>query len=113
MKSEFNDDFSSTLKKGFLFYGPYVDLESGAYVANVTLKLTSANNEDIGFIDIVSDNGQNVINRIDVKKMDFINGEKNFTIPFTLVEGTSDVEVRMYNYDDVEIAAESLSIEMR
>ncbi|MSS10795.1 hypothetical protein FYJ38_19410 [Clostridium sp. WB02_MRS01] len=113
MKSEFNDDFYSTLKKGFLFYGPYVDLEPGAYVANVTLKLTSANNEDIGFIDIVSDNGQNVINRIDVKKTDFINGEKNFTIPFTLVEGTSDAEVRMYKNDDVEIAAESLSIEMR
>ncbi len=113
MKSEFNDDFSSTFKKGFLFYGPYVDLESGAYVANVTLKLTSANNEDIGFIDIVSDNGQNVINRIDVKKMDFINGEKNFAIQFTLVEGIKEVEVRMYNYDDVEIDAESLSIEMR
>jgi len=114
MKSEFNDDFTSTLfKKGFLFYGPYVDLEPGTYIANVTLKLMSAIKEDIGFIDIVSNNGQNTINRIDVKKTNFINGEKNFTIPFTLAEDSSNVEVRMYINGDVKITAESLFIEMR
>ena len=113
MKSEFNNDFTSTLKNGFLFYGPYVDLETGTYVVNVTLKLTSAIKEDIGFIDIVSDNGQNTINRIDVKKTDFSNGEKNFTIPFTLAKNSSNVEVRMYINGEVEVTAESLFIEMR
>ena len=112
MKSEFNDNkFSSSFEQGFLFYGPYFDLDSGNYVASVTLKLVDALNEDVGFIDIVSAKGQEAIERIEVKKVDFINGEKTFVIPFTLAEDVSNAEIRMYVNKGIKLTAKSLFIE--
>lgn len=111
MKTEFENGFSSSATKGFLFYGPYVNLSAGNYVANIMLKLDDALNDDIGFIDVVSTDGTNTIVRVEVKKTDFVNGKAELIIPFTLMQDVKDVEIRMYIYDDVALSAESLFLE--
>jgi hypothetical protein len=53
-------------ERGFLSFGPYINLKSGDYVAVFTYKSQPSYETIIGWVDVTTDKGQDVI----VKKLD-------------------------------------------
>lgn len=95
-------------KKGFLLYGPYLNLERGYYETTLSLEYISGNGE-IGFYDIAANGGKTIIQHGNLDSHDFVNGELKLSIPFSLAEKTNNVEFRLYTNAGTDIKVKEIT----
>jgi len=81
-------------KPGFLSFGPYINLRSGDYVAVFTYKSQSSYETIVGWVDVATDKGRDVIVKKEVYGTEGVSG--HIEIPFSLQEDEKDVEVRFW-----------------
>lgn len=81
-------------ERGFLSFGPYINLKSGDYVAVFTYKSQPSYETIIGWVDVTTDKGQDVIVKKEVYGTEDV--LSRIEIPFSLQEDEKDVEVRFW-----------------
>jgi len=97
-------------KHYFVWFGPYIPLKAGEYVAYVKIKfsnITSATRDIIMQIDVVADNGTKVLALFNITK-DMVKDGQWITLPlnFTLEKDYNDIEIRGFN------VAEGVNVEL-
>lgn len=86
---------------GFFMYGPYIDLKHGKYQISVELELVDSFAYELGYIDIVTDEGRNIIYKQEINKDHFENDNKLIIdMPIILNGDTKGLEIRAYSYED-------------
>ena len=90
-----------------LVYGPYMLVPSGKYALTWTYDVKQANGESIGYIDVCSGMGENIIKKAEVTRND--NG--SLTMPFELDKSVFDLELRFHVYDNNIVELQDVSLE--
>ena len=105
-----NSDFiQSNGNEGIFMYGPYITLNSGNYKFEVELELIHFKQENMGYLDVVS-NG-NVLSKIELKSSDFKETNKIIIdIPLALEDTTKNLELRAYAYNGTQLRVNNISI---
>ncbi|MBQ8189504.1 MAG: hypothetical protein IJZ44_06965 [Lachnospiraceae bacterium] len=93
-------------EQGFAMYGPYIDLDAGAYQVVVHMSDISDIKNSKGYFDVVSEAGENII-----YKCEYIGAEKDVSITFELEEMTENIEIRYYKYQGNDIVPVSILID--
>jgi hypothetical protein len=106
---EFLDSSSGTA--GFLSFGPYVPLKKGKYVVfvNFVVDANIDNTKDsIGFVDVVYNQGKNIIIKKDIYHDDLSSGV--LSIEFVLNEDVDDLEIRVFKNENRALTLKGIVI---
>lgn len=101
---------------GYSIYGPYINKACGEYNASMTIKLLKNKNEanEIGFMDIAckySDAERRVIGRTNITADRFAGvGNETLQLNFALKEDASELEIRLYLLEGVEVQISKITI---
>lgn len=96
---------STTMKKGFMFYGPYKPLKKGNYRVSLQMQVK---NIDGAVVDISHDAGK-ILKSYSLK--DVVNDSGNYaSFDFTLNEDSENVEVRLFVEEHTNLKVERLSV---
>lgn len=93
---------------GFLSYGPYISLPLGDYIATFEYTSNVSPETTIGWIDIVTNMGQNVITKEPVYGINDI--PVHIEMPFGLQQATQKLEVRFFYDGTGAVSLRSLEI---
>lgn len=114
MRSEINiSNFKNKLKSngvsGYLMYGPYLDMYTGSYELKVSGKIKDNNEipDDLGFIEVSKGNdelGAHQISQSDIVS----NGTFEIEIPFVIDKSITEVEFRVYTYENVFLEIDNI-----
>jgi hypothetical protein len=105
---EENSTLVSNGKEGYLIYGPYTYLPKGEY--KTTFYFSEPQNlRGRGYIDIVSQNGNNILARREFNFHKFWRKDE-IEIIFMCLENEPDVECRLYCYKNSNIKVKSIEI---
>lgn len=101
---------SSTGKRGFLLFGPYIKLNPGKYKVTWLVHSTEETKNTIGFVDIVSNKGSNVITRQDISNLS-LKADSSVEIEFLLTDAVDDLEFRFYVFDNIDLTISQVVLE--
>ena len=90
-----------------LVYGPYMLVPSDKYALTWTYDVKQANGESIGYIDVCSGMGENIIKKAEVTR----NDKGSLTMPFELDKSVFDLELRFHVYDNNIVELQDVSLE--
>ena len=101
---------SSEGDEGFLSFGPFITLNKGEY--KVTFNFSDESVLDAGFVDIVSTK-DNILYKLNEKKLEKINKEKEITLNFDLDKKTENVEFRVFSNGSQRLKFNGVLLERR
>jgi hypothetical protein len=89
--------------EGYLQYGPYCKVKKGAYIFYVDLEVIRGKNEDIGILDAVNSDTQNIFQlaKIPINRADFVNDKISLELPVNILEDVERFELRVFVKKDV------------
>lgn len=96
--------------KGFFMYGPYIDIDSGEYKIVVELEYVNSNKFELGFVDIVTDEGENLFFKQEIDKDDFNNKNYNVEAHINVENYTEGLEIRAYSYENSQFKVNKVYI---
>lgn len=108
-----SNEIVSNGKSGFLFFGPYMELNSGNYTFEIEYMIDKDNtiSNNIGYVDIVTNEGKVKINQVEIYKKDFdLNNILTLKIPISIQNEVKDLELRTYVNDKVVLTAKSIKV---
>lgn len=97
----------STGQKGFLLFGPYVQLPAGRYIARLSGQCESGGPGV--WVDVARNTGEHVITRLELPEG--VSLGQIAELPFELTDPASDLEVRMWVTAEARVRIEALDIE--
>lgn len=98
---------ASAGKSGYLIYGPYIALEPGKY--QVTLHgRWNKSSSDTAFIECANDQGRSIVFHKKLNQISFRNGIA--TLSVSLLQGSTDFEVRIWIDEKTEIEISMIEI---
>lgn len=105
------NEIVSNGQEGFFMYGPYINLNSGNYQFTIDIELIKSKNDNIGYVDIVSNIGENQHFKQEISLDDFGTDNKLIIdVPFELTENIENIELRAYSYEGSQIKINNVYI---
>jgi len=104
-----NNEEESILMDRFLAYGPYITLSEGEYTLNYEISLTENTQDNIGHIDIYSNSSRIAYQELVSKDVDK-ETSTIITLPFRLVDETTNIEFRLFANAGTQIKITSVTI---
>lgn len=102
-----NTSIISNGKKGFLIYGPYIDIDKGEYEICFNGQIVK-NGLQEGYIDITFNNGKNVLTR---KQFSYDKAQSfSMNIEFKAIEVLKNVEFRLFVNENVFLRIDSITL---
>ena len=123
MKSLFNpscyiadeDVIQSDPNSNYLCFGPYLELDEGEYIFSLDMDMESnmSSAEPIGFVEVRSDSGTNVLDHADITDS-IINssGKAEIEMKADVEEQVSDIEIVVFLYSPDSVKAQLNSIKV-
>lgn len=98
--------------EGYILYGPYIKLFKGEYNLKIEGRLIKTGINKIGYIDIVSNNGEEII-LPKTELSEFLDGDKiNLNINFILEEDSELSEIRIFTNKDSIIKLDNIILQL-
>lgn len=101
----FANSITSNGEDGYLFYGPYIDLEAGEYEIAIAGNASITENSAIN-IDIMADSGQTaLLESTPINDCVEQSGDFSYTLKLNLETDSKGIEIRLFiqNLDDIKI----------
>lgn len=108
VKNNNSPNLVSNGQSGFLMYGPYMTLEKGEYRLSIDAQLIKSTQDELGFVDVVSNGGESLHKKVLVNKQ--LLDRKNINIDFSLKDDVKDLEIRVYTNEKVILKVNSIKI---
>lgn len=116
----------SNSSSGFFMIGPYINLSQGAYEVDFSLSLVQVLEEhqregfgaeeygdfevELGFIDVSAEMGREILIRLPITRECLQNSPQTFSLPFSLLEDTQNIEFRALAYEDTVLVIENVTL---